>query len=261
MGSLAPVDPFDRAVEMLRPARRILAFTGAGISTESGIPDFRGPEGLWTKVDPDDFTIGRYLTDAGVRVRGWQMHVAGELWGARSGVTPNPAHHAIVALDRAGRLAGCVTQNIDGLHQVAGLAESQVAELHGNVRKVHCLDCGAHWDTETVLEWVEAGQADPSCPECGGLIKTTTVMFGELLPEAEIQRAWELVDDADGVVVVGSTVSVYPAAEIPVTMAIQGHPLVVINQGETEVDYLTQARLDQPAGTVLPRLVEALVGG
>ncbi|CAN5783363.1 NAD-dependent protein deacetylase [soil metagenome] len=246
------------AIELLSPFERILVFTGAGISTESGIPDFRGPGGLWTKVDPDDFTIQRFVRNRALRVRNWQMHARGELWGARSSVRPNRAHLAVVDLHRAGRLAGCVTQNIDGLHQVAGLAPDAVAEVHGNVRTVVCLGCAALSEIEVVLQRVDAGEDDPSCPDCGGMLKTSTIMFGEELPEAEFLKAWEFADDAGAVVVVGSTVGVYPAASIPLAMASEGKPLIVVNQGPTEADLHAQLRLDGAAGDILPRLFAAI---
>lgn len=202
-------DPIEQAAEVLRPAEQILVFSGAGLSTESGIPDFRGPDGLWTKVDPDDFTIERYVESRELRVRGWRMHVEGELWGARSAVEPNEGHKAIVRLHHHKRLAGVVTQNVDGLHYKAGLEDDMVAELHGNVRHTRCMSCGNHWPTETVLIWVEAGQEDPGCPDCGGIVKTDTVMFGEMLPEEEVRQASLFLAMADAVLVVGSTVSVW----------------------------------------------------
>lgn len=246
------------ATEALAGIDRILVFTGAGISTESGIPDFRGPDGLWTKVDPDDFTISRYLRRAEIRIRGWRMHAAGELWGARSSVRPNRGHLAIVDLERGGRLAGCVTQNVDGLHIEAGLSASQVAELHGNVRRVVCVDCGRDWPTEEILQRVDAGEDDPTCPSCGGILKTSTVMFGEVLPDQEVRKAWAFAGMAGGVLVVGSTVGVWPAAEIPTSMAREGKPLVIVNRGPTEADHLATVRLEGAAGDVLPELVTAL---
>lgn len=249
----------ERAAEVLAPAKWILVYTGAGISTESGIPDFRGPDGLWTKVDPDDFTIDRYVRSSEVRVRGWRMHAAGELWGARSTVRPNRAHDAIVQLHRAGRLAGCVTQNVDGLHLVSGLPDEQVAELHGNVRKVSCISCGAMWPTEDVLTRVDRGEDDPACSVCGGILKTSTVMFGEVLPGEETQKAWLFAAVADAVLVVGSTIGVWPAAEIPMSLAREGKPLVIVNRGATEADHLASVRIDALAGEVVPALVERLV--
>jgi NAD-dependent deacetylase len=249
----------ESAVVALRQAARILVFTGAGISTESGIPDFRGPDGLWTKVDPDDFHIDRYRSSAEIRMRGWRMHLDGELWGARSTVTPNAGHEAIKRLADAGRLAGVVTQNVDGLHLVSGLDETQVAELHGNVRKSRCADCDQTWETETVLSWVEAGELDPSCPECGGLVKTATVMFGEVLPTEEMEKAMGFLATADAVLVVGSTVSVSPASDIVMYGAHLALPVVIVNQGDTEADSFAAVKLDAGIGEVLPGIVEGLL--
>jgi NAD-dependent protein deacetylase/lipoamidase len=252
-------DPFDDAVRVLSDSSRILAFTGAGISTESGIPDFRGPDGIWTKVDPGDFTITRYLANPELRRRGWRMHVEGRLWGARAQIEPNPGHLALVDLWNAGRLAGCVTQNIDGLHLKAGLPPEAVAELHGNVRQVRCLDCERRWPTEEILQRVEAGEEEPRCNFCGGIVKTTTVMFGEQLPGAVLERAREMASQADAVLAVGSTLGVWPAAEIPFAAAQQGQPLVILNRGPTEMDRLASVRIEGTAGSVLPALVQEIL--
>ncbi len=247
------------AIEVLRPATAIMVFTGAGISTDSGIPDFRGPDGLWKKVDPEDFHIDRYRASADLRQRGWQMHLDGELWGARSTVAPNSGHLAIKRLDDAGRLAGVVTQNVDGLHRESGLDHDLVAELHGNVRECLCLDCDSVWPTEEVLGWVEAGDADPSCPNCGGMVKTTTVMFGEMLPDNEMRKAMMFLAMADAVLVVGSTVAVWPASDLVFRAADLSLPIVIINRGETEADHLATVKLDAGIGDVLPDLVDALL--
>lgn len=252
-------DPVAEAAAVLKQAEQILVFSGAGLSTESGIPDFRGPDGLWTKVDPDDFNIDRYVKSRDLRVQGWRMHIDGELWGARSAVRPNRGHMAIVRLNEVGRLAGVVTQNVDGLHYKSGLDDDMVAELHGNVRYSHCMTCGTNWPTETVLAWVEAGADDPTCPECGGIVKTDTVMFGEMLPEQEVRQASLFLAMADAVIAVGSTISVWPAAEIVMKAGIQGKPIVVINKGDTEADHLAAVKIDAPIGEALPDLVDRIV--
>jgi NAD-dependent deacetylase len=251
----------ESAIAVLRPAEKILVFTGAGISTESGIPDFRGPDGLWSKVDPDDFHIDRYRSSPELRMRGWKMHLDGELWGARSTVRPNTGHEAIKRLADADRLAGVVTQNVDGLHLVSGLDDRQVAELHGNVRKSLCLDCAQVWDTETVLAWVEAGELDPACPDCGGMVKTATVMFGEILPQEEMEKAMEFLAMADAIIVVGSTVSVSPASDIVMYGGYLSLPIVIINQGHTEADEQAAVKIDAAIGEVLPGLVEGVLAG
>jgi NAD-dependent deacetylase len=249
----------ESAIAVLRPAAKILVFTGAGISTESGIPDFRGPDGLWSKVDPDDFHIDRYRSSPELRIRGWRMHLDGELWGARSTVRPNTGHEAIKRLADADRLAGVVTQNVDGLHLVSGLDDRQVAELHGNVRKSLCLDCAQVWDTETILAWVEAGELDPACPDCGGMVKTATVMFGEILPQEEMEKAMEFLAMADAIIVVGSTVSVSPASDIVMYGGYLSLPIVIINQGPTEADEQAAVKIDAAIGDVLPGLVEGVL--
>lgn len=246
------------AIDVLRRAGSILAYTGAGCSTESGIPDFRSPNGLWTKVDPDDFTIDRYRSSRAVRVRSWKMHQEGALWGDRADIRPNAAHLALTDLLDRGRLTGIVTQNVDGLHQASGAPDASVAEVHGNVRKSLCLDCGARWRTEEVLQWVDEGAEDPHCPHCDGLVKTTTVMFGELLPDAEMHKAQSMADRADAVLVVGSTMGVYPAAFIPLSVVRRGAPMVIVNLGATDHDDLATVRVSASAGTTLTSLAEAL---
>jgi NAD-dependent deacetylase len=247
-----------RAARVLQPACKILVFTGAGISTESGIPDFRGPNGLWTRMDPDDFTIHRYLTDPGVRKRSWAMYRQGVFGGALD-ARPNRAHRAVVRLWEHDRMAGCVTQNIDGLHQKAGLPEESVAELHGNVRRALCTVCPASWEVGEILAIVAGGDPDPPCPECGAVVKTSTVLFGELLPEGVFDRAIRMAEQADAVLAIGSTLTVYPAADLVASTVKDGADLVIVNQGETAFDDLATARLDQSAGEVLPDLVSAIL--
>jgi NAD-dependent deacetylase len=249
-----------KAGVILSGASRILVFTGAGISTESGIPDFRGPNGLWTKVDPDDFTIVRYRNSRDVRVNGWRMHQRGELWGARSEVAPNAAHIAVARLWDGGRLSGVVTQNIDGLHQAAGLPDHAVAEVHGNIRKSRCMWCGAEWPTETVLQWVDAGDDDPHCPHCLGMVKTTTVMFGEMLPDDQVTKALEFSAAADAVLAIGTTLSVYPAADLAIDAVRRGAPLVIVNLGDTDYDRLAAVKIERPAGEAVPALASVLTG-
>lgn len=244
------------AADLLKPARKILVFSGAGISTESGIADFRGPNGLWTRMDPDDFTIDRYLQDPQVRMRSWAMHEQGFLGLA---ARPNRAHYEVVRLWQHDRMAGCVTQNIDGLHQAAGLPEEQVAELHGNVRTVHCTACPASWAIEEILARVAAGDRDPACPVCGAVVKTSTVLFGELLPEHTYQRAVRMATNADAVLAVGTTLTVFPAADLVLLRVNEGANLVIVNRGATAFDHLAGAILDSGAGDVLPDLVDAII--
>ncbi len=252
-------DHVAQAAEVLAEHLPILAFTGAGVSTESGVPDFRGPNGLWTKMDPADFTIERYLSDPERRRRGWKLHAEGQLWGARAPLEPNRAHLALADLYRAAKLSGCVTQNVDGLHLMGGLPEEVVAEVHGHVRNVRCLDCETTWPTETILVRVDRGEAEPRCEECGGIIKTTTVMFGEQLFPETMEKAWRLAEGSNSVLAIGTTLGVWPAAEIPWAMSQAGKPLVIINQGETEMERVANVRLAGSAGETMEQLTSLLI--
>ena len=250
----------DNAYEALARSKRILVFTGAGLSTESGLPDFRGPDGLWTKVDPADFTIQRYLASPELRIRQWQEGVLGGRRSPRAAIEPNRGHMAVVRLYKAGLLAGVVTQNIDSLHHRSGLTEANVAELHGNVRGSHCLECGRRWPTEVILTRVEAGEEDPHCPDCSGLLKTDVVMFGENLPEDELDKAMLFLTMSDSVLVLGSTLSVWPAAGLVQQAAQQAKPVVIINRGQTDFDTHAVVKIDATIGEVLPDLVDRLLG-
>ncbi len=249
-------DLLDTAARLLDAAERVVAFTGAGISTESGIPDFRGPDGVWTKVDPNEFTIDRYLASSETRTKSWAMWSTSPLRVAE----PNDAHHAVVGLMELERLIGCVTQNIDGLHQAAGLPEELTVEVHGNVRAVRCFECPGEWHTEEVFGWVEDGNADPHCPHCGGIIKLTTVSFGQAMPIHEMNRAYAMAQSADAVIAVGTTLSVWPAAEVPLSAARRGVPFLIINLGETDFDGGADLKLEMPAGEAMTELVMRLGG-
>jgi len=248
------VSDVNRAARILEDKHLILVFTGAGISTESGIPDFRGPGGVWTRVDPDEFTIVRYLANPQTRRRSWVMRAESGMLDA----LPNAAHHALVDLWRSGRMSACVTQNIDGLHQRAGLPDEAVVELHGNAHCTVCVRCSERRPTAEILERVRSGDEDPSCPVCGGILKTDVVFFGETLPPAATARAFDLAEECDAVIAVGSTLSVFPAAYVPLEAIQDGAPLVIVNRGPTDMDHLATVRVDAPAGAFLPELVSLL---
>jgi NAD-dependent protein deacetylase/lipoamidase len=243
------------AARLLLDAKRILVFTGAGISTESGLPDFRGTDGIWTKLSPEDFQLDRYLNDPKTRIRAWQKRFP-KMFG---NALPNPAHFAVTDLWKAGRLVGCVTQNIDGLHQAAGLPKDAVAELHGNSDGIACVDCGAPHDPAVVEERWAGGDLDPRCDVCGGILKSTIVFFGEVLPEQELRQAEEWAAEADAVVAIGSSLSVYPAAFIPLEIAARGSAFVIINNAPTDLDNVASIRLEGMAGAVFPQLVGAII--
>lgn len=248
------MDQISAAAAALADCRRLLVFTGAGISTESGIPDFRGPDGVWTRVDPAEFTYSRYLENPETRRASWRMRAASGVLGA----TPNAAHRAIVDLWLAGLVVACITQNIDGLHQAAGLPDEAVIELHGNARETACLSCGDLSDTTTAAERVAAGEDDPACLLCGGILKVAVVFFGEAMPRRELMRATIATADADGVIAIGSTLSVFPAASFPIEVVEAGHPMVIVNRGATELDDLASVLVSGPAGKVVPQLVARL---
>ena len=243
------------AVAALEGRRRILVFTGAGISTESGIPDFRGPGGLWTRLDPNDFTFSRYVSDAAFRRESWERRFDSPFLGAE----PNAAHHAVVRLHDAGLTVGTVTQNVDGLHRKAGLPAASLVEIHGNAGQVHCLACDAEPALAEVRRRWEAGDPDPACETCGGILKTKMVFFGEDMPEREMVRAWAMVGEADSVLVIGSTLSVYPAAYVPLEVVGRGAPMVIVNRGGTDHDRLAAVKLDGAAGETVPPLIDALI--
>lgn len=251
--------------DILRSSTRVVAFTGAGISTESGIPDFRSPGGVWTRYDPRDFTFDRYVDSAEVRSRSWEMRRE----FLRNAATPNPAHQAIAELEEAGRVLGVVTQNIDGLHQMAG--SSRVVELHGTAREVMCIGrtpaggtpngCGFRAPHSWALEQVDAGDQDPACPDCGGLVKSATVSFGQMLFPSDIEAAGELVQHSDLVLAVGSSLQVYPAADLPAQAVRAGAGLAIVNDEPTPVDSLADVVVRGRAGDLLPSAVEAALRG
>lgn len=241
------------AAAALAGRERILVFTGAGISTESGIPDFRGPNGVWKTVDPKNFTLRHYVQNAEFRRERWHRWFGEE----RPAWRPNAAHRAVADLWQTGRMIGCITQNIDGLHVAGGLPESAVAEVHGNPRRIMCVERGHHSDVDAVRRRWQDGELDPKC-ECGSILKSTVVMFGENLPAAATTMAQAFSLAADAAVAVGSTISVFPAAEYLLSVADRALPLVILNMGPTEADELATVRLEGKAGELLPRLVTAL---
>lgn len=245
----------DDVADLLRGRNRLLVYTGAGISTASGIPDFRGPHGLWSRVDPDDFTIFRYLADPEVRRRVWRTRATTGVLDA----LPNRGHLAITRLWEAGLLVGCATQNVDGLHRSAGLPPEALVELHGTAATASCYSCGLEVPTRSVMERLEAGEEDPSCSVCGGILKTDVVMFGEALPPGAMARAHSMAESADAALAVGTTLGVFPAAEIPLAVADRGMPLVIINRGATEFDHRAALVIDADAGEALDHLARSLL--
>ena len=239
----------------LDAARRVTVLTGAGISTESGIPDFRGPQGVWTKNPAAQqlFTLQNYLADPAVRRLAWRNRLDHPAWTAE----PNDGHRALVALERAGRLRAIVTQNIDGLHQRAGNDPSVVIEIHGTLYAVECLDCGVRTGMRENLDRVEAGEEDPACLACGGIQKAATISFGQTLRPDVLREAMAAAADCDVLLAVGTTLQVHPAAGLAEVAVRSGARLVIVNRDPTPFDELASAIVREPIGAVLPRLVAA----
>lgn len=234
-------------------ARRVVALTGAGISTGSGIPDFRGPQGVWTK-DPSAerlSTLDAYMGDRAVRERAWQGRLHSPAWTAE----PNPGHRALAALERQGRLQLLVTQNIDGLHQRAGNDPGRVVEIHGTIRDVVCMACGRRSAAGPTLERVAAGDPDPACLECGGILKSATISFGQSLVPGDLARAEAAARACDLLLAVGTTLAVYPAAGLVPLAAAGGATVVVVNAEPTAFDGLAAAVVRDPITEALPAIV------
>jgi NAD-dependent deacetylase len=248
------VDPsIERVAGWVREAGCVTVLTGAGISTESGIPDFRGPQGVWTK-DPAAqalFTIDRYLADPAIRARAWQERVHHPAWTAE----PGPGHRALVALERAERLRAIATQNIDGLHQAAGSSDESVLELHGTLHRVVCLACGLLTPTPEVLARVHAGEPDPACLRCGGIQKSATVSFGQSLDPVVLGAAVEAARDCDIFLAVGSSLQVMPAAGLCDVAVEHGARLAIVNAEETPFDRVAAAVVRERIGIALPAIV------
>ena len=237
----------------MEAASRVTVLTGAGISTDSGIPDFRGPQGIWTK-DPAAqrmSTLSAYVSDPDLRIRSWQNRRAHSAWTAE----PNVGHRVLVDLEGSGKLVAILTQNIDGLHQKAGSAPEKVLELHGTLWDAECLSCRARRPMAEVLDRVDAGEEDPPCTTCGGILKSATISFGQALDPDVLQRAFEAAADCDLFLAVGSSLTVQPAAGTCGIALESGARLVVVNNEPTPYDDLAHAVLQAPIADVLPALL------
>lgn len=234
-------------------AAHLVILSGAGISTDSGIPDFRGRNGVWTR-DPQAekaSTITHYLSSTSVRSSAWQRRLTSPAWSAR----PNAGHQAVVELEHQGRLDTVITQNTDGLHRMAGTSAERLVEVHGSMRGVMCMGCGDRGDMRAALDRVTAGEADPSCRDCGGILKATTVLFGEGLDPADVEAAEAAARRCDLMMAVGTTLGVYPVALLPQVAWRAGAPLVIVNGGPTDQDDAADAVIRGPISEVLPALV------
>jgi NAD-dependent protein deacetylase/lipoamidase len=234
-------------------AERIVVLTGAGISTDSGIPDFRGPQGVWTKNPAAEklATLQHYVADPEVRRRAWQSRLESPTWNAE----PNAGHRALVTLERRGKLDTLITQNVDGLHQMAGSSPERVIEIHGTMRAVNCLSCDERTPMALVLERVRAGEEDPACLTCGGILKSATISFGQSLVQADLMRAQQAARRCDLMLTVGTKLSVWPIAGVVPAARDAGARIVIVNAEPTEMDELAHAALRGSISTILPDLL------
>jgi NAD-dependent deacetylase len=240
----------------MRDAGQIVVLTGAGISTESGIPDFRGPNGVWTKNPAAErrATLQYYVADPEARRLAWRDRIDSAMFQAE----PNAGHRALAELERRAAMHTLVTQNVDGLHQRAGSSPEKVIEIHGNVHEAKCLRCGWRGPMQETLDRVRAGEPDPACLDCGGILKSATISFGENLVAADLGRAQTAAEGADLFLAVGTSLGVYPAAALP-ELALRNHAkLVIMNAEPTPYDPAADAVVREQLGVALPALVDAL---
>jgi NAD-dependent deacetylase len=249
---MTPSAALREARRLVAGARRAVAFTGAGVSTASGIPDFRSPGGVWSRYRP--VSIQEFLASDEARRRYWRYKA--ESFGAMAAARPNAAHAALAQLEAGDRLEGVITQNIDGLHQAAG--SRRVIELHGTNRQVHCLTCRRSCPSDQIHARLQAGDEVPVCEECGGWLKPATVSFGQSLPHDVLEGAFALARQADLMLVLGSSLVVYPAAAIPEAAAAKGVDLVIVNREPTPLDGQAAAVLHGPVEELVPRLAGGL---
>lgn len=242
----------DEVADLILRSRNIVAFTGAGISTESGIPDFRSPGGIWSRFDPSDFTIDKFLNDRESRKKQWKFLLDGGFFAAAQ---PNRAHYALARLEKMGKLQGVITQNIDNLHQMAGNSPDRVFELHGNMGRVRCMDCNRLSPIEEIVRRVGEGEETPECLHCSGILKPDVVLFGESLPGAVLSAAIDRASRCDLLLVIGSSLVVYPAAYVP-AYALEGRAkLVIINLTATGCDIDASVVIHEKAGDVMERIL------
>jgi len=234
-------------------AKKIVVFTGAGVSTESGIPDFRSPGGIWSKYDPDDFTYQKFIRDPEARRKHWQMLGEG---GLAAKAEPNPAHYAVAELDRLGKLDCVITQNVDNLHQKAGVPDAKVFELHGNMQWVVCLSCGRRYPFDRIKVRLDKGEEIPDCEACHGILKPDAVFFGESLPEDVLREATFRSCNCDLFIVIGSTLVVTPAAYMPAYAVHSGARLVIINLSSTPMDGEATVMIRAKAGEAMSGIIQ-----
>ena len=227
-------DLIAKGAQIIKEARKILIFSGAGMSTESGIPDFRSPGGVWSKYDPSDFYFDKIISSEKAREKYWEMST--EFYETMKDAVPNRAHLAIRAIEESGKLLAIVTQNIDNLHHKAGNSPERIIEIHGTAFSVSCLSCGKKYDRNDIQERLNSGVKVPYCDDCAGILKPDTISFGQAMPEDKMADALMYARECDLCIVLGSSLVVYPAASVPVHAVQNGARLIIINRDETPLD-------------------------
>ena len=247
------MDKIQIVAEMIHKANRIVVFTGAGISTESGIPDFRSPGGIWDRYNPNELTYQKFLTLQSSREKYWERQK--NLWPIIAAAKPNAGHMAIAELDKMGKLDCVITQDGDGLHQRSGVPATKVIELHGTWTRALCLSCGNKYPSEQIQPRLEAGEKVPKCEACGGILKPDVIQFGQAMPQKETSEAQSRASRCDMLLVCGSSLVVYPAAEMPLLAKDNGAKLVIINLMDTPHDEYADVVINEKIGDVLPKIV------
>lgn len=253
------MEEINAVADMVLASKRLVVFSGAGVSTESGISDFRSPGGIWERFDPDELNFQSFMASETGREKYWQFSRA--LWPEMASAQPNPGHHAVAELYRMGKLDCVITQNIDNLHQRAGLPEEKVIELHGTMKWVNCLECGQRYPREPIQERLDAGIKVPRCDSCGGIMKPATVSFGQALPEEATQQAMAASAASDLFISVGSSLVVYPAAQMPLIARQNGARLVIVNLTPTPHDPHADIVINEKTGPVLSAIAARVKAG
>ncbi len=242
-----------KGADLINKAEKVLVFSGAGLSTESGIPDFRSPGGLWSKYDPSDFYFDKIISDEKARVKYWQMST--ETYQIIKDAVPNRAHLAIKTLEDTGKLIAIVTQNIDRLHHKAGNSPDKIIEIHGTVSSVSCLDCGKTYDRDDIEERLRSGVKVPYCDDCSGILKPDTISFGQAMPTDKMALAFTYAQECNLCIVLGSSLVVYPAASVPSHAVERGAALMIINRDETPLDSQADVVIHESVSSALGQMV------
>lgn len=243
-----------KGVELIRESEKILVFSGAGLSTESGIPDFRSPGGVWTKYDPSDFYFQKFISDEKARAKYWEM--SSEFYQGMKDAVPNRAHLAIAELEGTGKLLAIVTQNVDRLHHKAGNSPDKIIEIHGTTFSVSCLSCKKGYDRDEIEQRLRSGIQVPYCDDCSGILKPDTISFGQAMPVDKMAQSLSHARNCDLCIVLGSSLVVYPAASVPIQAVETGAKLMIINRDETPLDPHATLTIHDSVSKILGQIME-----